>query len=260
MGLAIVACSPKEAGEATAAAEDAAAPAEEQVEAPKTAKDYVSSKALTDSASYLLGINYGQFLKQFDFGKLNYSAMLKGIKDFVNADGDPMDPEFGKQFKIDPQQINDVLNKFLENRRQYLTLSNIEEGKKFLDANKKKLNVVETASGLQYQIIEPGSDKKAGPIDSVKVNYKGTLLDGTVFDETKEEPVQFSLNRVIPGWTEGMQLVGEGGKIKLFVPASLAYGEAGTRGIAPNSTLIFDVEVIEVHPYVDPAPAEAVEE
>ena len=83
------------------------------------------------------------------------------------------------------------------------------------------------------------------------MNYKGTLLDGTVFDETKGEPVQLMLNRVIPGWTEGIQLVGEGGKIKLFIPAELAYGERGQQGIEPNSTLLFDVEVVEVHPFVE---------
>ena len=89
---------------------------------------------------------------------------------------------------------------------------------------------------------------KPGPKDTVKVNYKGTLLDGTVFDETKGEPVQLMLNRVIPGWTEGIQLVGEGGKIKLFIPAE---GERGQQGIEPNSTLLFDVEVVEVHPFVE---------
>ena len=128
-------------------------------------------------------------------------------------------------------------------------------------SNKTKPGVEVTESGLQYKIIEAGNpDLKPGPSDTVKVLYKGTLLDGTVFDETKEgaEPVTMLLNRVIPGWTEGLQLVGEGGKIQLVIPAELAYGEGGNQGIEPNSTLIFDVDLVEVHKFIPPVetPAE----
>ena len=147
--------------------------------------------------------------------------------------------------------MNDLFNAFLEKRQKYTLAVNKEKGEKFLAENAKKEGVVVSDSGLQYIIEEAGSDVKAGPKDTVKVNYKGTLLDGTVFDETKGEPVQLMLNRVIPGWTEGIQLVGEGGKIKLFIPAELAYGERGQQGIEPNSTLLFDVEVVEVHPFVE---------
>ena len=140
-------------------------------------------------------------------------------------------------------------------------LQNKEKGEKYMAANKKKAGVEVTESGLQYKIIEAGNpDLKAGPTDTVLVRYNGTLLDGTVFDETKEEadPVRLTLDRVIKGWTEGLQLVGEGGKIQLVIPADLGYGERGTQGIEPNSTLLFDVDVVEVHKFVpkEEAPAE----
>lgn len=144
-----------------------------------------------------------------------------------------------------------LFKKKQESNHEAMVATKNKVGREFLAENAKKEGVVVSDSGLQYIIEEAGSDVKAGPKDTVKVNYKGTLLDGTVFDETKGEPVQLMLNRVIPGWTEGIQLVGEGGKIKLFIPAELAYGERGQQGIEPNSTLLFDVEVVEVHPFVE---------
>ena len=124
-----------------------------------------------------------------------------------------------------------------------------EEGEAFLAENRKKENVKETASGLQYIIEEAGSDTKPGPTDQVEVHYRGTLLNGTEFDSSykRNETIVFGLNQVIPGWTEGVQLIGKGGKIKLFIPSNLAYGERGAGGlIPPNSTLIFDVELIDI--------------
>ena len=111
-----------------------------------------------------------------------------------------------------------------------------------------KENVDTTASGLQYTIISAGEEYKIQPQDTVWVNYKGTLLDGTVFDEN--DSTQFVANRVIKGWTEGLGLLGEGGKATLYIPSDLAYGSRGNRNIEPNSTLIFDVEVLRVGKYV----------
>ena len=236
--VAAVACAPK--GES--------APAVEGEGAVKTAKDYQASKAQIDSVSYLVGVNFGSFIKGYDFGDLNYAQIKKGILDFVKAKGNFRDPDFNKQFKIDPEAMNDLFNRYLEGRRNQKLLANKEAGDKFLAANKAKEGVQVTESGLQYIIVEPGNDVKAGPTDTVWVNYKGSLLDGTVFDQTPEgaEPMQMVLSHVIKGWTEGLQLVGEGGKIKLFIPSDLAYGEGGNQGIEPNSTLIFDVEVSKV--------------
>jgi FKBP-type peptidyl-prolyl cis-trans isomerase FkpA len=125
----------------------------------------------------------------------------------------------------------------------------LEKGKAFLAENATKPGVQQTASGLQYLLIEPGKGKAPAATDTVKVNYRGTLLDGTEFDSSykRNEPIEFPLNRVIPGWTEGLQLVKEGGKIRLFIPSQLAYGSRGAGGaIGPDETLIFDVELLDV--------------
>ena len=132
--------------------------------------------------------------------------IIAGMKDFVAAKGDFRDPDFNKQFKISPDRINDAFNAYLEKRHNYILLENKDKGDKFLAANRKKAGVQETESGLQYKIIEPGNDNKPADVDTVWVKYKGTLIDGTVFDETAEdaEPISFPLKSVVAGWTEGM--------------------------------------------------------
>lgn len=231
MGLALAACS--------------------STSGPKSdaAKALAPSKAQVDSVSYLLGINFGSFVKGYNFGEdINYSEVIKGIKDFVNAKGDYRDADFTKQFKIDPNLMNDVFNSYLEKRQQIVLLENKAKGEEFLAANAKKDGVVTTESGLQYRIIEPGNDVKASAQDTVWVRYKGTLIDGTTFDEVPAdaEPISLTLDRVVAGWTEGLQLVGEGGKIELFIPSELGYGEQGNQAIEPNSTLIFTVDLTKV--------------
>ena len=237
IGLAVAACTSKPAGDAL----------------PKA---FQPSKAQVDSVSYLLGINFGGFMKNYDFGSdLNYGEIVKGIKDFVNSKGNFQDPDFNKQFKIDPNTMDALFNAYLQKRASGVAMANKEKADKFFAENAKKEGVQTTASGLQYKIIEPGNDVKPGPQDTVFVRYKGSLLDGTVFDEVAAdaEPIRLTLNRVIPGWTEGMQLIGEGGKAVLYIPAELGYGEQGNQAIAPNSALIFDVEMTKVGKYVEPA-------
>lgn len=207
------------------------------------------TQAETDSVSYLIGIQFGSFIKGYNFGKdLNYSEIRKGMMDFINSEGNMRDAEFNKQFKIDPMEMNRLFNDFLSKRNEYEAAVNKAEGEKFMQENKMKDGVVSTDSGLQYIITEAGNDVKPGPKDTVFVQYKGTLLDGTVFDESDatKDPVRFTLNRVIKGWTEGLQYIGEGGKIQLFVPDSLAYGARKTGNIGPNSTLLFDIELVKV--------------
>ena len=231
MGLSLAACSGQPSGETLP-------------------KEFRSTKAEVDSVSYLVGINFGNWIKNYDFGSdLNYAEVVKGIKDFVAAKGDPRDAEFAKQFKVDPNRMNDLFNTYLEKRHSGVAMMNKQKGEKFLESNGKKEGVVTSDSGLQYKIIEAGNDVKAGPRDTVWVRYKGSLLDGTVFDEVAADasPIRLTLNRVIPGWTEGLQLMSEGSKYRLFIPSELAYGSKGSGDkILPNSTLIFDVELIKV--------------
>ena len=209
-----------------------------------------------DSVSYLIGVNFGSFIKGNNFAaelsELNMSQIKKGMEDFLKADGDPYSPEFGKQFKIDLDRMGEILNGYLTKKKDYEAAVNLAKEKEFLSKNAKKADVDTTASGLQYTIISAGAEEKVAPQDTVWVNYKGTLLDGTVFDGNMgaEEPTRFIANRVIKGWTEGLGLLGEGGKAILYIPANLAYGERGNRNIAPNSTLIFDVEVLKVGKYI----------
>lgn len=244
-GLAAVACN----NATPATTEETQDGAVQQPQKELTAKDYLPSKAEVDSVSYLVGVNFGHFIKGYNFGdKLNYREIVKGIKDFVAAEGDYRSADFGKQFKHDPNGINGAFNAFLEKRQHYTSLTNKAAGEKFLAANAKKAGVAQTESGLQYEIIEQGNDVVPVAKDTVWVRYKGTLIDGTVFDETAEgaDPIHFTLNSVIKGWQEGLGLIGEGGKIKLYVPSSLGYGENAPQSIGPNSTLIFDVELEKV--------------
>ena len=123
-------------------------------------------------------------------------------------------------------------------------------GREFLEENAKNDSVVQTTSGLQYMVLKEGTGAKPGPTDEVTVHYTGRLLDGTVFDSSVDrgEPATFPLDKVIPGWTEGLQIMSEGAKYRLFIPSELAYGSKGAgEQIQPNSTLIFDVELIKVN-------------
>ena len=204
------------------------------------------SASEVDSVSYLIGINVGSFIKNFadDLNEIDMAQFKKGMNDFLNAEGSPYDPEFGAQFDIDPNQMNQIFNAFVAKKNNYKAAVNAAEGKAFLAKNAKRADVDTTASGLQYTIIAEGSSEKIQLTDTLLVNYKGTLLDGTVFDEN--DSTSFPLTNVIKGWQEGLTLVGEGAKIKLFVPSNLGYGPRGTGNIKPNSALIFEVEVLKV--------------
>ena len=128
-------------------------------------------------------------------------------------------------------------------------LSLSEQGRDFLEQNQHAEGVVVTKSGLQYKVLAPGNDKRAGKRSEVTVNYQGKHIDNTVFDSTfNDEPMKLRLNRVIKGWSEGLQLIGEGGRILLYVPSKLAYGRDGAQGvIGRNETLFFIIDLIEIH-------------
>ena len=230
-----------------------------KVEGSKEVRDLLPTKGQTDTTSYLLGVNFGLVITQNGFGDLNMAQVEKGMKDALAAkEGQPMDSAFVKQFKIDPSNMNMIINSYLQKRTAYEGALNKEKGDKFRKEFYAKNRADSTASGIVYLIQDSGSEVRAtSDRDTVKVNYRGTLIDGKEFDAN--DGITFPLNRVIKGWTEGMKLVGEGGKITLVIPANLAYGERGPRDIGTNSTLIFDVDLLEVHPFVEkvaePAPA-----
>ena len=208
--------------------------------------------AEVDSVSYLLGVNIGSFFKGNGFAEelkeINMAQFKKGIVDFLEAEGSPYDPTFTEQFDIDPNEMQRIFDEFLGKKQTYQAAKSLAEGKAFLAKNALKEGVDTTASGLQYSIESPGADYKVAPQDTVWVNYKGTLIDGTVFDEN--ENTMFVANRVIRGWTEGLGLLGEGGKATLYIPSDLAYGPRGNQSIEPNSALIFDVEVLKVGKFI----------
>ncbi|HLT13341.1 MAG TPA: FKBP-type peptidyl-prolyl cis-trans isomerase [Marinobacter sp.] len=137
-----------------------------------------------------------------------------------------------------------------EQQYEELAQKNQEAGDAFLAENAKRDGVETTESGLQYEIIEEGSGEKPGASDRVQVHYTGELINGEVFDSSRErgEPTTFGVGQVIPGWIEGLQLMSEGARYKLFIPADLAYGSTGNQAIAPNETLIFDVELLKINP------------
>ena len=209
--------------------------------------------AEVDTVSYLIGVNFGSFLKGNNFAKdlkeINMAEVKKGMEDFLKAEGNPYDPTFAEQFKVNLDRMGEILNGFISKKQTYTAALNQAKGEAFLAKNALKENVDTTASGLQYTIVAEGAEYKVQPQDTVWVNYKGTLLDGTVFDQN--DSTQFVANRVIKGWTEGLGLLGEGGKATLYIPAELAYGSRGNRAIAPNSTLIFDVKVHKVGQFVE---------
>ena len=197
------------------------------------------TKAEVDSVSYAVGTSFGQMIKGSNIEGLDYSKVMEAMK--LVADG--------KEPKIDPMQAGMVINAYMTKVQDAIGKKKQQEQAEFLAANKEKEGVQVTESGLQYKIENPGNDVKASATDTVEVHYKGTLLDGTVFDSSYDrgEPATFPLDRVITGWTEGMQLVGEGGKITLYVPYELGYGPRQMSAQLPGySTLIFEVELLKV--------------
>lgn len=193
-----------------------------------------------DSASYALGVNVASQVKNQGFEDMNFEAFLKGVKDIYG----------GEDLIITEVESQSVLQDFFMRGVERTSQKNLEEGLAFLEENKGKSGVVTTESGLQYTIIKDAQGPKPAAEDQVEVHYHGTLIDGTVFDSSVErgEPITFPLNGVIPGWTEGVQLMPVGSKYKFFIPSELAYGSNPRPGgpIGPNMVLIFEVELISI--------------
>ncbi|MDX8413868.1 MAG: FKBP-type peptidyl-prolyl cis-trans isomerase [Mariprofundales bacterium] len=213
-----------------------------------TSKAAAKSTTLTSESSrfsYAVGMNFANSLAQFPV-PLDKAALLAAIESALNHGKAEMTPKEAQQ------TIQSVMKKQQEKvmfKRKAQGDKNKNAGIEFLAENAKKDGVKNTASGLQYTILREGDGERPKASDTVKVNYKGTLLDGTTFDSSYDrgEPISFPLNGVIKGWTEGLQLIKVGGKIRLFIPSDLAYGSRGAGGkIGPNATLIFDVELLAI--------------
>ena len=192
-----------------------------------------------DKISYALGLGIGQQIKSMNIE--NFS-----IEDFTRSISDVMQ---GKETAFSSREAQMMLQEYFSKKQKEEAQSHIAEGKAYLDANAKKEGVTVTKSGLQYEVLTEGTGKSPKATDTVRCHYEGRLLDGTVFDSSykRGEPADFGLNQVIPGWTEGVQLMKEGAKFRFTIPYLLAYGEQGAgASIPPFSTLIFDVELIKV--------------
>lgn len=201
-------------------------------------------KTSNDSASYALGYDIGNSLMTNGVD-VNYKAFLQGMKDARVDDVQLLsDEEIGTVL----QNLQAAMQQYQDNKSEELAMKNKLAGDAFLEENKTKEGVQVTESGLQYKIIEEGTGKQPASTDTVVVHYEGKLIDGTTFDSSFErnQPAEFPLNTVIPGWTEGLQYLKEGGKMELYIPSDLGYGPKGMGPIEPNSVLIFSVELIEV--------------
>lgn len=207
--------------------------------APALAQEKITLKDDKDKVSYSIGLNIGSTLKQQDLG-LNPEALAAGLKDALAGAKTLLTEEEMRETLMNFQR--ELMTKQLQKGEQ-----NKKAGQDFLAENKSKPGVVTLPSGLQYKVIREGKGQKPKATDVVKTNYRGTLVDGTEFDKSEEgEPAQFPLNQVIPGWTEALQLMPVGSKWQLFVPSDLAYGAQGQGPIPPNSTLIFEIELLGI--------------
>ena len=180
--------------------------------------------------------------------EIDPEMVVKGVLDALAGSDPLMTPEEMQQTLTEMKQQAAAAAK---QQREEQARKNLAEGKAFLAANAKKEGVVTLPSGLQYQVLSEGEGDPAAATDTVTVHYRGTLIDGSEFDSSygRGQPATFPLDRVIPGWTEGLQLMRPGAKYRLFVPPELAYGErGGGQKIGPNSTLVFEVELLSIQP------------
>ncbi|HEX7365472.1 MAG TPA: FKBP-type peptidyl-prolyl cis-trans isomerase [Pelobium sp.] len=206
-----------------------------------TAAKTVVTKPMTqvDSASYAFGLKIAQGLKSDGVKSLNYDLLKKAMQDVFTD----------KPLVVEDEVAGKTIGQFLQkiSKEKYAGIE--EAGKKFLEENKKNPKITTLPSGLQYEVLTMGTGAKPLATDTVTVHYKGTLIDGKQFDSSydRNEPISLPLNGVIPGWTEGVQLMPVGSKFRFYIPYQLGYGERGAgQDIPPYSTLIFDIELMKI--------------
>ncbi len=230
-----VSCIALAAASLTAGAQNTSKPA-----AKPAAKPGPVLKSYKDSLSYVLGevAAYGLINQGFGDIKMNSTYFLRAVNDILGK----------KPVLLDDMTANSMLNNYMQKKQEEKARPNLEAGKKFLEENKKKPGVQTTASGLQYEVISTGDGPKPSSVDTFVCHYRGTLIDGTEFDASynRNQPLTLGVSQVIAGWTEGLQLMATGSKYKFYIPYNLGYGMQETGSIPPGSTLIFEVELLEV--------------
>ena len=187
-------------------------------------------------------------LAEWGFTQAEADSIAKGVLAALN----------GKDSPYQLQKVGPAMDEFIQKRQtallQSMRMKNLGEAAEFFTKLKANKNITELPDGLRYEVLQPGDGPGPKPTDSVKVNYTGTLINGTIFDSSAQRgPAEFELSKVIAGWTEGLQKVGKGGKLKLYVPPQLGYGDDGRPGIPPGAVLIFDIELLDFNPVAAPA-------
>lgn len=210
----------------------------------------------SEKVSYGMGLVLGERMRN-DLPDLQMDQFLQGIQH-----GHAGDETANRMTRDEIQQALMAYQQQMQEEQiakmEQLAEDNKAAGETFLAENGERDGVMTTDTGLQYEVLEEGNGSKPTAEDDVKVHYTGELLSGEVFDSSRDrgQPVTFGLNQVIPGWTEGLQLMSEGSRYKLYIPSDLAYGPGGNRGIGPNETLVFDVELLEINPEPETSPAQ----
>ncbi|WP_143703886.1 MULTISPECIES: FKBP-type peptidyl-prolyl cis-trans isomerase [Luteimonas] len=241
MPLAMIACKPidKETGKPVEGAAGADADAE-----ATPGNEIAGLNGEREQISYIIGNQMGEQLKQIK-DEVDLKTLTRAIDETMND----------KAIEISDEQAMAIMQSFGERMQAKQVAEMAEKGKTnlaesdaFFAENTGKEGVQTTASGLQYKVITEGTGPKPGPNDTVRVHYKGTLLNGETFDSSYDrgEPAQFALNQVVPGWQEGLQLMSVGSKYQLWIPSKLGYGEMGTGPIGPNQALVFEVELQDI--------------
>jgi FKBP-type peptidyl-prolyl cis-trans isomerase len=228
----------------TAFAQDSAAP-NQQPAAPAAAAatpPTYTDDQLLEEFGWFVGQKTG--LSQLQLTAAEADTLAKGLLMAMN----------GKESPYELQKVGPAMSDFIQKKQaailDRLRAKNSQEAMAFFTKLRENKNVVELRDGLRYEILKPGTGDAPKPTDTVKVNYTGTLLDGTVFDSSERQgkPAEFPLNKMIPGWIEGLQQINKGGTIKLYIPPQLAYGDEGRPGIPPEAALIFEVELLDITP------------